>query len=281
MASTRTLRRRRLAVALRKLRDAANMTAEQAATGADISQASLSRIENAVVAIKVNTVKALLDTYRITGDVRDTLLQLARQSNQQGWWQSFSDAVPKWFQPYVDLEAEADELSIYDTQFINGLVQTKEYAQAIYLASRPDDTTEETDRLVDLRMARQQRLLESKLRLRLVICEWVLRQPYGGEATMRAQIHHLAELSELRNVALQLLPSKALPGVVGSFTILDFPDPADLSIVYLENELGALYLEKPEEVRQYARVFGRLRAAALSPEDSTELLISIAKGEGT
>src|SRR4051812_48432503 len=178
MASTRTLRRRRLAVALRKLRDSAGMTAEQAASGADISQASLSRIENAVVAIKVNTVKALLDTYRITGPDRDILLQLARQSNQQGWWQSFSDAVPKWFQTYVDLEAQADELSIYDTQFVNGLVQTREYARAIYLASRPDDSPEETDRLVDLRMARQQRLLDGELRLRLVLCEWVLSQAY-------------------------------------------------------------------------------------------------------
>jgi hypothetical protein len=181
----------------------------------------------------------------------------------------------------VDLEAEADELSIYDTQFVNGLVQTKEYARAIYLASRPDDSPDDTERMVDLRMARQQRLLDGDLRLRLVLCEWVLQQAYGGDAILRAQIHHLAELSELRNVALQILPVRALPGVVGSFTLVDFPDPADQSIVYLENELGALYLEKPEEVRQYARVFGRLRAAALSPEDSTDNLITLAKGEGS
>lgn len=280
MASTRTLRRRRLAAALKKLRSSSKITAEQAASRADISQASLSRIENAVVAIKVNTVKALLDAYEAPPEVRPGLVTLAREANRQGWWQPFSNVLPKWFESYVDLEEEASELGIYDAQFITGLVQTEEYARAIYHAARPQDPAEETDRRVALRMARQQRLVDGKMVLRLVLDEWVLHRAYGSQEIMRAQLIHLCELAALRNVSLQVLPTKAQPGVVGSFTLVDFPNPADESVVYLENELGALYLEKPEEFRAYARVFDRLRAAALSPEDSAVRLAELAKEVG-
>ncbi|HEY9474570.1 MAG TPA: helix-turn-helix transcriptional regulator, partial [Mycobacteriales bacterium] len=252
---------------LRQLREAHGLTAEAVAEQADLSQSSLSRVENAVVQIKVPIVKALLDVYNVSGEQRDALIALTREANRENWWHAYGDVLPDWFEPYVDLEGEAEMLSVYDTQFVNGLLQTEDYARALISAARPEDSREEIDRRVELRMQRQSRVLGGDLRLRLIVDECVLHRAYGGVDMMPAQIRRILEVADLRTVSLQVLPADSPTGAVGAFTILEFPI-GDPTVVYVENDIGALYMEKPEHVRQYSRLCDRLRAAALSPEAS-------------
>ncbi len=274
MASPASFRRRRLARELRQLREARHLTSDAVVGAADISQSSLSRIENAVVRISPNTVKSLLDVYGVTGEQRDALLALAREANRQSWWHAYGDVLPEWFEVYVDLEAEADTLDVYDNQVVNGLLQTEEYARALLSMCVPGAAPEEIERRVEVRMQRQARVTGGALRLCAVVDECVLHRMYGSASIMSAQIDRLISMASLGNVSIQVLPAGSPVGVLGSFSILEF-SVTDPVVVYLENEIGALYLEKPEQARHYSRLYDRLRAAALGPEASITRLAQL------
>lgn len=263
--------RRRLGRELLAMRSEKKLTAKQVAAVADVAESSVTRIEKATLGVRVNTIKAIVDVYEPTAERRAALLELARAANAGTWWHAYvGGTLPKWFQLYVDLEAEADSLSIFDPQYINGLVQTEDYARAMYLAARPNETDDEVDRLVAVRMERQKRLIAGELSLNLIIDESVLRRQFGGPTVLKAQLEHLIELAELRRVSMQILPECGQPGVAGGFTILEFEDVSDPTVVYIEHEVGALTLEKPAQIRGYARAYGRLQTAALDLKASAD-----------
>lgn len=275
--ATRPFRRRRLGRELLKARKAASLTAEQTAAEAGVNASTVSRLEAGSMGFKLTTIRALLDVYSVPTDDRKALLALAKASGQQTWWHSYDDVLPDWFEVYVDLEAEASSLATWDTQFINGLVQTEDYARALFSGSRPEAATSDIDRQVDLRISRQKRLMDGELFVRMVLDELALRRTYGNPQVVRAQLEHLAEIAELRNVSFQVLPVTAKENVVGSFHLVEFDQKDDPALVYIEHENGSLYLEKPKKVAQYARAYDRLRAAALSPEASAEMIWHLSK----
>lgn len=273
VASTGSFRRRRLGRELRRLRDERSLRLDDVAPEVDIAPATLSRIELAQVEIKPNTVRALVSHYEVDAEQAEALVNLAREARQQVWWHAYGDVLPDWFEVYVDLETESDMLSVYDAQVVNGLLQTEDYARAIF--SPAVSNRDEVERRVELRMERQKRVSSGELRLHCVMDECVLHRSYGGPAVMAAQIERLIDLAQLSNVSLQVLPAGAMVGVFGVFTVLEFPEPADPRVVYLEHDGGALYLEKAEQTRQYARLYDSLRAAALSPEASVAHLAQL------
>ncbi len=278
--TTRPFRRRRLGRELAAYRNAKGLTGEQAAKLAMIAASSITRIEGGKFAAKVSTVKNLLDVYEVTGPKKDALIALARGAGEEIFWQSYTDVLADWFELYIDLEAEAADIAVYDAQFINGLAQTEDYARAMFETWRPDEDPESLQRRVKVRMERQARVRDGKTRLRLILAESALRRRFGGRKVMAEQYRQLATLAQHRNVSVQILPDSAPVGVLGSFTILDFTE-ADLdpSVVYLEHETGALYVEKADEIRQYARVYDGLRAAARDPETTVEQLTQLAEDE--
>lgn len=275
---TRPFIRRRMGRELAALRKASGLTVEQVARSADVNPSSVSRIEAAKMPARVVTIKSILDVYEPTPDQRAAVVELARQATADTWWHPYvGGALPKWFEFYVDLEQEADTLSIYDAQFVNGLAQTEEYARALFRASRPDATSERIDKLVQLRMDRQRRVVDGKVSLILILDELALRRRFGDHGIMRRQYEHLLELADIPGVSLAVLSVDAQPGVVGSFTVLDFPADEDPSVVYIEHEVGALYLEKSAQIRQYARAYGRLQTAALDLEASASRIAQLVK----
>ena len=273
----RPFRRRRLAHELIRLREAANLNAEQAAAAAGIAQSSISRIEGATVSVRSTTLRAVLDAYEVTGDQRDALIALAASVNHEAWWHAYGDVVPDWLEVYVDLEAEASSLAVYSVQFVDGLLQTEDYARAVYQAGRLDEPANITERQVQLRMERQKRVLSGEMVLEIIMEEWALTRVYGSRAVMRAQLTHMAEVASLRNVRLQILPTRSQPNVVGSFALLDFPEVADPTVAYIEHEAGALYVEDADQVRRYDQAYDRLRASAMSPEHTVDTLAELAK----
>jgi transcriptional regulator with XRE-family HTH domain len=277
--ATRPFLRRRLGRELTKLREDRGLLAEAAAKLASVSQSTISRVESGKLAVRVNTIRGMLDAYEVVGGKRDALLELAGQANTgTAWWHSYRGGpLPDWFEIYVDLEGEADSLQIVDMQFVNGLVQTAEYARAVYRAARPDADADQIETLVQLRMDRQKRLTSGGQDLTLVIDETALLRQYGGPDVMRDQYRHLVELAERPRISVALVPADAQAGVVGSFTILDFPEEDDPSVVYIEHDAGALYLEDPAEIRQYARAYGRLQTAALDLKSSAARIAKMIK----
>jgi transcriptional regulator with XRE-family HTH domain len=275
-----TLRRRRLAAELRRLRVESGKSRDEAAKYASIASATLWRLETAQHAPKPGDIAMLCEFYGLDAERTAFLVQLARDSRLKGWWHSLASAIPEWFQIFVGIEEEAASIRIYVSEVIPGLLQTEAYARAVLQAEPVEPTAEEIDRHLAVRMGRQRLLLEADdaPEMWIVLSEAALHRCVGGKATMREQLEHLIEASRLPNVTVQVLAyaSGAHPSLHGGFTILGFPEPADPDVVYIEHRTGSLYLEEKEEVRKYTLMFDHLRVQALSRDESRALIMRVA-----
>lgn len=274
--SSPTVRRRRLAAELRALRERAGLTLEDVAGQLEWSSGKISRIENARVGVLPRDAKFLLGVYGVAEDSEpwNQLLALACESRQKGWWRDFGDAVPEGFETFVGLEAEAAALRAFESECVPGLLQTEDYAHAVIRASMLTASEEEIARHVAVRMARQARLSGSDApSLWVVLGEAAIRRPVGGAAVMRAELDRLLDASDLASVTLQVLPfsAGAHPGLDGAFTILGFPGDPD--VVYVHYYTGTVYLEKPDDTGAYSLMFDHLRALALAPGASRDIIV--------
>jgi hypothetical protein len=280
--SSPTVKRRRLAAELRRQREAARLTIDEVAERLEWSSAKISRIENARVGVLPRDVKFLLSTYGLTNqdDAWEPLLALARESRQRGWWQQYGEAVPDWFEVYVGLEAEAATIFAYDAEFVPGILQTEDYAWAVHQAQLIGATNGEIERLVKVRMARQEILRSTDApQLWLILNEAVIRRVVGSGTVMRDQLDRLIEASRMPSLTLQVIPfnAGAHAAMDGSFSLVGFPEPTDPQIVYIEYHTGALYLEKHQEVERYRLMFDHLRASAMPVDASRALMARVAE----
>jgi len=276
-----TVRRRRLGAELRRLREAAGVSVEEVCDLLRCSVSKVSRLENGRVPVRTRDVQDLLSLYGVHDDEhREALLALARESRRHGWWHDYHDVVPAWFEIYIGLEGDAASISVYESQLVHGLLQTADYARHVIRAEAPQSPDEEVNRMVSLRLDRQSRLTgENPPRLWVILDEAVLRRTIGGPAVMRRQLEWLRKQSELPNVTIQALPFSvgAHAGLGSTFSILGFPDSGDHEVVYIEEAAGSLYLERPSEIRRYRVKLDYLMASALSPEESIQMISSIAE----
>jgi hypothetical protein len=231
------------------------------------------------VRVLARDVQRLLKLYGISGEQADAMLELARMARVKDWWHQYSGAIPEWFQFYVGLEAAASAMQEYNAELVTGLLQTEAYARAVMAAAMRADADEELERQIAVRLERQKRLTAPDAPvLWAVMNEAVLHRQVGGPAVMADQLAHIGQLAARPNVTVQVLPftAGAHPAMLGSFTVMQFPDPADRDVVYLEAETGALYLEKPADVRRYSLMIDYLRAQALGPAESRALMAQLA-----
>jgi DNA-binding XRE family transcriptional regulator len=261
---------------LRRLRTDMGLSREEAAETIRASEWKIHRLENGQVGFKERDLVDLLERYEVTDpDEVDEILTLAREANTPGWWQHYGDVLPPWFRTYVDLESAATLIRTYEGQFVPGLLQTDDYMRAVVRGAHLDESSEEVGRRVRLRMARQTLLTrEHPPRLWAVVDEAALRRPVGSPGVMKGQLERLLDATELPNVTLQVLPLEtgAHPAMVGSFSVLRFPDQELPDVVYLEHLTGASYLNKPDEVDQYLHVMESICVRAAAPDQTVELL---------
>ncbi|MFE6721212.1 helix-turn-helix domain-containing protein [Streptomyces albidoflavus] len=273
-----TVRRRRLGQELRKLRELKGMTAEQVAERLLVSQSKISRLENGRRSISQRDVRDLCGVYEVEDHrIVDSLMQMAKDSRQQGWWHSFGD-IP--YSVYIGLETDAASLRAYDPQVVPGLLQTQPYAQALIQGAIPEISPADAEKRVQVRMRRQDRVSseENPLRLWTVMDEAALHRSVGTPEVMKEQLEHLVQMSELPHVTVQVIPftNGAHPGLNGQYAILEFPDSTDSSVVYIEGVTSDLYLEKSNDVQKYSVMYEHLRAQALNPEDSRDYIAKMA-----
>ena len=271
-----TVRRLQLGARLRNLRLAKGVTRDKAGYEIRASESKISRMELGRVSFKERDVVDLLKLYGVDdAGERERLLTLAREANTPGWWHSYGDVLSTWFQNYLDLEQAAELIRTYEIQFIPGLLQTDAYARAVITLGHGTATAEEIDRRADLRMARKQMLQRDESpRLWAVLDEAVLRRPIGGKEVLREQIESLLAMCTQPSVRLQVIPfsSGGHAAAGGAFTILRFPYPDMPDVVYLEHLTSGLYLDKREDVDQYAAAMGRLTIEAEPPARTPDLL---------
>ncbi|RSN70471.1 MULTISPECIES: helix-turn-helix domain-containing protein [Actinomadura] len=272
-----TVRGRRLAREIRRLREEQKLTLQEVADRLDWSRATISRLETGQTRPKPGDIADILDLYGVPSPERDSLITLARQAGQRGWWTAYQDVFAG---SYVALEDEASHIRTWDPQLIHGLLQTEQYARQVITAGRLLPNQEDIERRISARKHRQGLLTrENAPQLHVVFDEGVLRRPIGGPGVMRAQLEALIEAADRPTITIQVLPYSAQEhaGLDGRFTILSYPDPADPDIAYVEGTMGDVYLESAEAIAKHRDRFDRIEAAALSTEESAHLIAEAAR----
>jgi len=267
-----TIRRRRLGVELRRHREEAGVTIDMVADRLGCSTSKVSRIETGHTSATPSDVQHILDIYGVDASIKAELVQIAREARQKGWWHPYSTVLTG---AYVGLETAARSIRAYEQQVVPGLLQSEEYAIALIRGARQDYPDQEIEQRVRVRMQRQALLIQDDpIDLRVVLDEAVLSRPVGGEPVMLDQLKKLIETARLPNVTLQILPfaAGAHAGMDGSFVILEFEEEGDADVVFIDNATGGLFLEKAEELSKYVSIFDIVRASALPPEESIEMI---------
>jgi transcriptional regulator with XRE-family HTH domain len=282
-----TVPRRQLGRLLRQFRTEAGVTLDAAAEALEYSRQKIWRIESGTGSVRVLDVKAMCELYGVSPEMTEAMRGLAVETRAKGWWHTYGDVVPAWFELYVGLESAAAHLRCHDESLIPDLFQTREYAQEVHRLDQPQASESERDRAVEFRLHRQSLLTRrtpAAPRVCQILSEAVLRRVVGGSALMTTQLQRLIDTSTLTNVSVRVLPLAAGPppgAMAGSFAILDFPTApdgctaAEPSVVYSESLTSALYLDKPEELRAYERAWQGMDRLALDEGESIDLIKKI------
>jgi transcriptional regulator with XRE-family HTH domain len=273
-----TVRLRRLAAELRRLRSESELTREDVTARTGINEATLYRIETARVRPQRRTLIALLDLYQLQDSQRGEVLALSQRADEQGWLRPYHSELPEEYTAYISFETEAWEVRNYESLFIPGLLQTEDYARAVIRGTLPMAGSEAVEQRVQARVERKAVLAKSDpLRLWAIMDEAALRRMVGGPMVMREQLKHLERVSVEPHVTLQVIPFSvgAHAGMPGSFVLMGFADAEDPEIVYLDSMAGDLFLEAEIDVRRYGVMFDNLRAQVLSPDGTMSLITTL------
>ncbi|MCQ4196174.1 helix-turn-helix domain-containing protein [Streptomyces parvulus] len=278
MAGSPTARRRRLSIELKKLREKHSLTCAQVGAALDWSGSKVNRMETGSGRVQPSDVDALCRFYETTDELREFLKSLARQAKTRSWWQVHGSGVPEWFSIYIGLEQDASTLRQYQSEVLPGLLQTESYARELH-ACGSHMPSEDIDRAVRVRLERQSMISAPDAPdCWFVVSEGAVRRVIGDRELMRDQLEHVLMAVERPSVTLQVLPFDAgTCPTTGAFTVLGFPDPEDPDIVYRDGITDAMYLEGQPHIREYNRAFDELRAAALSPRRTAELINNLMK----
>jgi transcriptional regulator with XRE-family HTH domain len=276
-----TVLRMLLGAQLRRLRETAGISAEEAGYEIRASRSKISRMETGRVGLKVRDVEDLLTLYGVTGEQqRAKVVALARQSRAPQWWAKYNDILPDWFETYLGLESAATSIRSFEMQFVPGLFQTEDYARAVTRLGHQTALVDEIERRVGLRRKRQELLARAQPpRIWAVMDEAVLRRPVGGIAVMRAQLRHLVESARMPTVTLQAVPFArgGHAGASGSFSILRFEERDLPDVVYIEQLTSAVYLDQRPDIEHYLEVVDQLSGEALTPAATVRFIEQVAR----
>lgn len=276
MSQSRTMRRRRLARALRQYRAASGLSGEEAAKALLCGSGTISRMENGDSSDPLR-VRDALRLYGAPEAVVDEMVAIALETRKRGKpgtvRRPYQDVVPKRLAEYYELEDEAEQASMLEGEFVPGLIQTRAYAQALIGAGEPAD---EVDRLMSIRMDRQERLLDDHpLKLRVLLGEAALLTEVGGPDVLRGQLDQLATLAhDVPNVRIRVLPfsAGARPALGRNFTILSFPGDADPDVIFAESVTYFVLEDETSEVEKFGAAYNQLWEMALDEDRSARLI---------
>jgi transcriptional regulator with XRE-family HTH domain len=265
-----TIIRRELGRRLVKVREAAGKTAADVAASKIASRTTLHRFESGRHPVNPGTVLRLCLLYEVDGSTTRALNDLAEASHRRGWWEDIGD-LATGLRFFIGLEAAAAEILTYQPDVVPGLLQTADYVRAVERAHVTAVDEETVERRVDVRLKRQQTLFarSPSVRLRAVLGAGVLARQVGGAEVMAAQVAHLRDLDQRKQIDLRMLPAEAgsHAGLAGGFTLMKFTDPDDPTVVHVETAVGSSYFELPAQVNHYVSIFQAVHRQTVSMEE--------------
>jgi transcriptional regulator with XRE-family HTH domain len=237
---------------LRNKRRTAKLTQEELAARLNIHRSMLSKIETGGRTAGKQLARRI-DQEFDTGDLFSGLAGVV-----------YNESVPAWFREWVEVEDEAEILRNYEVILVPGLLQTEDYARALF---------EGDEELVAARVARQRVLAkEDPPELHILLYEQVLHHQVGARQVMRDQLRRLVAAARERNITIQVIPfGKTTMGTGGAFMLASLPE-ANM-VAYMARATKGSYHVKPAEVLDVQRLYEKLQAAAL-PQDESVVLIS-------
>lgn len=277
------VRRRRLASQLRALREEREMTTDELAKRIHYSRMKVSRLENASGRPDVSDVIRILDTFGITGTEWERIVRLANSAAQKGWWDSHGESIGTRQRLYIDIESGAATIREYNQAALPGALQTLDFIGAlIELAKAEGPLSYSPSKMTDARLRRGKDLLRPDgPTYEVVVDEVVIRRLAVPPEIMKSQLLHMLTLvdSEPR-LTLRILPLRTqMVGTLlprSTFTLYTFPDAEDPPMAAVDITTSDLIYTEPDDVKRYTRKYEKICRAALSPEDSRELLMKAA-----
>lgn len=269
-----TVRRKQLGNALRRLRQAAGISMEEAASHLDCARSRVSQMETGRSAPRKPDLEALLRLYGADEQTAVALEDLRREGSKRGWWSTYK--LPDWLADLVGLEADAVTERAVELELIPALLQTEAYARAVHLAS-PTSTV--TERGIAARMERQKRLVDADpLTFSAVISEAALRRTLAQPGVAAEQLQRLASSAQMANVTVQVLPFSAgvHASMSGSFTLLEFAPGVAVSVAFQEYAAGGQLVDEEDVVQFLTDLYDRLRGQALDADESLALIAELA-----
>jgi transcriptional regulator with XRE-family HTH domain len=261
--------------ALRRCREERGLPLDEAAAILNCDRSKVSRIETGQRGIRAEELQVLLSAYEADAATRDALAAITGSRAKKGWQTEYNDTHHE----YLQLEAAASAIDVYEVTQIPALLQTPQYARSLAEADpgRPEDS--DHARAIEALLARQQAFRDGSQMLTVVIAEAALLQVVGGRAVMRNQLAYLAGLRDGGRVLVHVLPFGALgrpaPGL-GSMNILHIGTPPAITVVYLADASGGHFLTSPEATATHYAAFEQLRAYALPTGRSAARLSELA-----
>jgi transcriptional regulator with XRE-family HTH domain len=271
-----------LAAELRALRTHAGVTHVQLAKQIGQSRAQISRLENGHV-VDQDDVMKILDALGVDDDRWTQIMTIAREAGERGWWES-NRFMGERQSLYANLEAGAQTIREFQMTFIPGLLQTTDFTRARGEAERVAGApTFNADKIADGRVGRQRMLRRpGGPAYEVILDELAIRRASAPPETLKAQLYHItATVNGSPKITARVLPVDArIEGYSvprSAFSIYTFSDPGDPTIVAVDTVTDDLMLTESDDVKRYEELYDRLRAAAMSMQQSLEFLIDTAK----
>ncbi|WP_063737001.1 helix-turn-helix domain-containing protein [Streptomyces sp. RTd22] len=274
-----TVRQRRLGAELRRLRERTDMSATEAGRLFGASQSRVSSIEAGRYAVSADRVRHLASLYNCADQALIEALVEMTGRQTRGWWEQQREVLPAGLLDLAELEHHATFVRVATMIHVPGLLQTRDHARALFDATVPSLPPHAVEHRVSFRIKRQGILYEGDpTPLTAIIHEAALRVGLGGPAVARAQLQHLIEMSERKNVTLVVIPFGAGP-LHGSGHPIDYfgGSVPHLDTVELDTDHATVLLDSEAHLVKYRSVLDRLESYALKPASSRELIHRIAQ----
>ena len=271
MTMSPTVAQWQLATDLRKLRGDKKLS--EVARAIKVNVSTVSRWETPGVEGAIpgpGSLERILEFYELDAEAIQRFLHVRKEARSSGWWQS--SGVAEDYGTYIGLENEARRIRTYEPVLIPGLMQTEAYIRALFKGTMPSAAPEVVDAGVEVRLTRQTNWDERGAHLWAIISESAIRTTVGGSKVMAEQIRHLIQVSEQRNVTLQVLPFEAGAHAaleIGKFTLLTLDE---LSVLVTITDNTSLFWDDQEALERHTDVFERLLADAWRPAQTIEFL---------
>jgi transcriptional regulator with XRE-family HTH domain len=261
--------RRQLGRRLRDLRVASGRTQEDVATMKIMSLGKLKQIEHGRQFVRPGDAYELGRLYGADAAELERLREMASATSAAGWWQEYG-GLAKGFDTYLDLESSAARLSIFQPTVVHGLLQTEAYALAVERETADPAIAPDLAH-VKVRVQRLPNLLARQRSpdIAVVLGESAMQLRVGDTEVMAGQREHLTRVAALENISIKILVHDAGPhqGMIGPFTVLDFDDPEDPSVAYIDSYIGVRYDDRQGPVHRHRAIFSDVTRKAVPLEE--------------